>query len=1147
MRIDRNLTNMKYRSLGKTDREISEIGFGAWAIGADWGVEVSKTEAIDALHASFETGVNFVDTADVYGAGRSEEIVAEAIKGRDIFVATKMGRFGEWTDSEDSIASAAEASCKRLGVDALDLVQLHCIPTETLKAGRAFEHLEALKKRGLIRNYGVSVETIDEGLFCIRESGAAALQVIFNIFRQRVIHELLPEAERAGVGIIARVPLASGLLSGKYSSGHQFAESDHRNFNADGQCFKRRRDVRWCRIRGRSAVCRGNRQYSQGRRMPRDSGSTCPSLDSRFPTGLHGNPWSEVSHTSSGKLRSIRSPSPVRVDPRESGRPLLSLDWPERQGGLLNILETDSHNFPFFPLILGLSFQNMFSRVLLPLLLGVSLVLPLSLKAQDAKESPAPTKEDILQAIEDLASSEFLKREKAAKLLWNAGRAAEGPLAEAVAKEENLEAKLRAEQILSKFKLGIYPDTPPELVETLKQFQTANPGQRRMILSRLMQQQEFETVANLLGNIAGEERNILIQTLFRNANASSLVTPFLVSGNTKRAEAVLDILSQRRGNEGILAAYHYFSGSIDKAIDSISKSDDPHKPEKLISLYRAKGDMEAALEAAEGIPDLTQKNLAIRSIKISQGDIRAYLESLNVGQVEERLAMDLTLAQLDNDQVKADAKTQELLDLVKENPDSIGFVTKSLIIGDRTEDLLTYVKTKSHDRTAELLFAQRRPGDLLDYLGIENQSEIAAHFTKLCEELEKKLDDLSDFEAVKRRVESMAILIHLARLHLRSGYLKEADRLFIELGDAMIASKTRADELGFLIERAGESLRTKATIILAEKAVREWPATGARVVAGLPLDDAANWWGAVNFLKAENSLEERFALFLDLYPGELENPETEVEEPTEEQVAKAKAFISEVLKAAEEKRGINFFPGIGLRAEALGLTELAEEAFLKHAGRELDRDEDGLNPEKFAPLRALGDFYVRQENWEAAVSAFEKASAIKSNRDPVSVYTLSWAQKNAGMEEKAAENLKIARMLPLGDTEARGRLAEEMIERGDLDLSFVEWEYIFRTAAPDDMQQGRAAQILARKAASEDEWEMAANYYDRLLFSTLPYGPSFTKISSYLQIRYSSSLYRTMAAIKQKDGPTAARMAAAASVQQPADPTIFRGGFPGAG
>ena len=228
---------MKYRPLGKTGREVSEIGFGAWAIGADWGEEVSKTDAIDALNAAFETGVNFIDTADVYGAGRSEEIVGEAIKGREIFVATKMGRFGDWTDSEDSIARAAEASCKRLGVDALDLVQLHCIPTETLKAGRAFAHLESLKKKGLIRDYGVSVETIDEGRFCIQESGVAALQVIFNIFRQRVIHELLPEAERAGVGIIARVPLASGLLSGKYSSGHQFAESDHRRFNADGQCF----------------------------------------------------------------------------------------------------------------------------------------------------------------------------------------------------------------------------------------------------------------------------------------------------------------------------------------------------------------------------------------------------------------------------------------------------------------------------------------------------------------------------------------------------------------------------------------------------------------------------------------------------------------------------------------------------------------------------------------------------------------------------------------------------------------------------------------------------------------------------------------------------------------------------------------------
>lgn len=230
---------MNIRPLGNTGLEISEIGFGAWAIGADWGEDIAKEDALAALHAAFAAGVNFVDTADVYGAGRSEEIVGNAISGcaRPPIIATKMGRFGDWTDSADAIEKAAEASCKRLGVDALDLVQLHCIPTETLKAGRAFTHLEGLKEKGLIKHYGVSVETIEEGLFCIRESGAAALQVIFNIFRQRVISDLLPVAEEANVGIIARVPLASGLLTGKYKAGHRFNDSDHRHFNADGQCF----------------------------------------------------------------------------------------------------------------------------------------------------------------------------------------------------------------------------------------------------------------------------------------------------------------------------------------------------------------------------------------------------------------------------------------------------------------------------------------------------------------------------------------------------------------------------------------------------------------------------------------------------------------------------------------------------------------------------------------------------------------------------------------------------------------------------------------------------------------------------------------------------------------------------------------------
>ena len=230
---------MKSRTLGNTNYQVSEIGFGAWAIGADWG-EVSEDEARAALGAAVDAGMNFIDTADVYGLGRSERIIGEFLKDRPekITVATKMGRGSKkWDDGYDEIARAAENSIKNLGVDALDLVQLHCIPTDTLKAGKAFENLQKVKDAGLIRHYGASVETIDEALFCIRNSAATTLQIIFNIFRQRIISGMLRAAKVNKVGLIARVPLASGLLAGKYSPDHRFGDDDHRQYNADGQMF----------------------------------------------------------------------------------------------------------------------------------------------------------------------------------------------------------------------------------------------------------------------------------------------------------------------------------------------------------------------------------------------------------------------------------------------------------------------------------------------------------------------------------------------------------------------------------------------------------------------------------------------------------------------------------------------------------------------------------------------------------------------------------------------------------------------------------------------------------------------------------------------------------------------------------------------
>ncbi|MFT5857351.1 MAG: aryl-alcohol dehydrogenase-like predicted oxidoreductase [Verrucomicrobiales bacterium] len=236
LRLD---TTMKSRTLGNTNYKVSEIGFGAWAIGADWG-EVTEEQAHEALNAAFDAGMNFIDTADVYGLGRSEKIIGEVVKSRSetITIATKMGRGSDqWDTGYDQIAKAAENSCKNLGVDALDLVQLHCIPTDTLKAGKVFESLQKVKDAGLIKHYGASVETIDEALFCIRNSSATTLQIIFNIFRQRMITGMLSAAQVNNVGLIARVPLASGLLTGKFSLEHHFTDDDHRNYNANGQVF----------------------------------------------------------------------------------------------------------------------------------------------------------------------------------------------------------------------------------------------------------------------------------------------------------------------------------------------------------------------------------------------------------------------------------------------------------------------------------------------------------------------------------------------------------------------------------------------------------------------------------------------------------------------------------------------------------------------------------------------------------------------------------------------------------------------------------------------------------------------------------------------------------------------------------------------
>jgi len=233
---------MKYRQLGNTDLKVSEISFGTWAIGGSWG-KTSDDESLHALEVAMDAGVNFFDTADVYGSGHAEELLAKATKGKEdkIHIATKFCRAGDIHDpntySEEQVRTYCEASLKRLEREAIDLYQIHCPPFEILKDGRVFEVLDKLKQEGKIRHYGVSVETVEEGLFCLNNPNVSALQVIFNIFRQKPLEELFPKAKENGVGILSRVPLASGLLTGKFTKETKFAEDDHRNFNKDGQAF----------------------------------------------------------------------------------------------------------------------------------------------------------------------------------------------------------------------------------------------------------------------------------------------------------------------------------------------------------------------------------------------------------------------------------------------------------------------------------------------------------------------------------------------------------------------------------------------------------------------------------------------------------------------------------------------------------------------------------------------------------------------------------------------------------------------------------------------------------------------------------------------------------------------------------------------
>ncbi len=233
---------MDERVLGRTEKPVSVIGLGTWQLGADWG-EVSDRQALSVLDAAVESEITFFDTADVYGDGRSEQLIGRFLADNPdqlITVATKMGRRVEQIPENyvlDNFRAWTDRSRRNLAVDQLDLVQLHCPPSAVYSHDAVYDALDTLVAEGAIAHYGVSVETCDEALTAISRRGTATVQIILNVFRMKPLEYVLPAAETAGVGIIARVPLASGLLSGRYTRDTTFAPNDHRSYNRHGEAF----------------------------------------------------------------------------------------------------------------------------------------------------------------------------------------------------------------------------------------------------------------------------------------------------------------------------------------------------------------------------------------------------------------------------------------------------------------------------------------------------------------------------------------------------------------------------------------------------------------------------------------------------------------------------------------------------------------------------------------------------------------------------------------------------------------------------------------------------------------------------------------------------------------------------------------------
>lgn len=234
---------MKFRTLGKTNFNISEISLGTWQVGGKWGDEFNDANADKILNDAVDKGINFIDTADVYSDGESEKAVGRLVKSRSekIHVATKCGRrlnpHANSSYTVKALRTCVEDSLKNMGLETLDLIQLHCPPTEVYYRPEIFELFDTLKTEGKIQNLGVSIEKVEEGLKAIEYPNVCSIQLIFNAFRQRPQELLFAQAKAKNVGLIARVPLASGLLTGKFSKESTFGKDDHRNFNRNGEAF----------------------------------------------------------------------------------------------------------------------------------------------------------------------------------------------------------------------------------------------------------------------------------------------------------------------------------------------------------------------------------------------------------------------------------------------------------------------------------------------------------------------------------------------------------------------------------------------------------------------------------------------------------------------------------------------------------------------------------------------------------------------------------------------------------------------------------------------------------------------------------------------------------------------------------------------